>query len=455
MPNPIAAISTLFLTVALSISGFLAPISPATAAPEAPAGYDETLTTAITDIQQFWAGEFPRVYGEPYQPIPEGRIIAAAPGVAIPKCAGETQVYRDVVGNAFYCFGKNFIAFDNKKFFPDLYRDYGSVAVPLILAHEWGHAIQDRAGITDAPNIVLEQQADCFAGAWLGHVNTDGANGIELLPGDQDIALSALLSLRDATGSSGEDPDAHGSGFDRVAAFQDGFDNGATKCATYYDSPPENFEIPFINKNEKISGGEIQAGKVIPVAVDLLNSFYSQVMPDFKPLLLKRVFTFNSTGAKKQLPECGGQVLSRSEVENRFFYCIDDNYVAFDEPYAQYVYESFGDFGVMVLLANPWAVNVLIQQDFPGVTENTGEAVLRADCYTGGFAAAVWNESLKSKTIGGVVALSAGDLDEAVLALLDYSGTRSVGGLDVTFTRFRSFRNGFLNGYDNCQAGGS
>ena len=78
---------------------------------------------AITDIQQFWAGEFPRVYGEPYQPIPESRIIAAAPGVTIPQCAGETQVYRDVVGNAFYCFGKNFIAFDNKKFFPDTYRD--------------------------------------------------------------------------------------------------------------------------------------------------------------------------------------------------------------------------------------------------------------------------------------------------------------------------------------------
>ena len=115
MPNLTAAISTLFLTVVLSVCGLLAPISPATAAPEAPAGYDDTLMAAITDIQQFWAGEFPRVYGEPYQPIPESRIIAAAPGVTIPQCAGETQVYRDVVGNAFYCFGKNFIAFDNKK----------------------------------------------------------------------------------------------------------------------------------------------------------------------------------------------------------------------------------------------------------------------------------------------------------------------------------------------------
>jgi len=71
---------------------------------------------AITDIQQFWAGEFPRVYGEPYQPIPENRIIAAAPGVTIPQCAGETQVYRDVVGNAFYCFGKILSLLTTKSF---------------------------------------------------------------------------------------------------------------------------------------------------------------------------------------------------------------------------------------------------------------------------------------------------------------------------------------------------
>ena len=44
-----------------------------------------------------------------------------------------------------------------------------------------------------------------------------------------------MLLLRDAPGQSAADPSAHGSAFDRIGAFQDGFESGAEQCATYFE----------------------------------------------------------------------------------------------------------------------------------------------------------------------------------------------------------------------------
>ena len=38
------------------------------------------------------------------------------------------------------------------------------------MAHEYGHAIQARLGLDDQPTVVLEQQADCFAGSWIADI---------------------------------------------------------------------------------------------------------------------------------------------------------------------------------------------------------------------------------------------------------------------------------------------
>jgi hypothetical protein len=48
------------------------------------------------------------------------------------------------------------------------------------------------------------------------------------------------------------------------------------------------------------------------------------------------------------------------------------------------------------------------------------------------------------------VTLSPGDLDEAIIAYIDYSAARGVKDLDVTFVRLRAFREGFLEGYQAC-----
>ena len=75
-----------------------------------------------------------------------------------------------------------------------------------------------------ALTVTKELQADCFAGAWARHAQQD--KGFDVSSKDLDAALAGILDLRDTPGTSDIDPNAHGSGFDRVGAFQDGFDTG-------------------------------------------------------------------------------------------------------------------------------------------------------------------------------------------------------------------------------------
>src|SRR5262249_32694704 len=142
-------------------------------------------------------------------------------------------------------------------------------------------------------------------------------------PGSLDSALAAYLQrFRDAPGSSPQDASAHGDAFDRVGAFQDGYTSGADKCATYFDSPPLTTEEQFTNRSDAKSGGNLPADEVIPATVDLLNTFYSRVEPNYTPLTIDNVYKYDSTASTKQLPKCGGSVPARSRLKNRVFYCI-------------------------------------------------------------------------------------------------------------------------------------
>jgi len=424
-------------------------------APKRTDDYRETIENAIDDIQTFWSEEYDDLYGDEYEPIPEARIIAARPGVRLPKCQGTTLTYEDAQENAFYCYESNFIAYDDVNLFPRLHRDFGGLAVPLVMAHEWGHAIQDRAENDFQADVLKELQADCFAGAWVGHVAEGNATtDIAVRGGHLDLAMSAMLEFRDPVGTASDEQGAHGSGFDRVTSFQAGFSDGPAACVPYFDAPPTIVEIPFTSDDDLATGGNAPADKVIPIGVDLLNDFYSLVEPAYAPKTIDDVYSFDSTGDDDELPECGGDQQPRSIVKNRVFYCIDDGNFGFDEPYLQRIYDEIGDFGVLTLFSNPFATYVQTIQAFPGVSENADNAVLGADCYTGGFAKAMFDEQLSSDELSGVdelIVLSPGDLDESIQAFIDYTSSRGVANdLDVTFLRVRAFRDGFVNGYAKC-----
>src|SRR3954452_5979724 len=126
--------------------------------------YQKVLTAAIAELQAYWADEYPDLYGDRYQPIPRARIIAARPGVKIPACQGHRVRYVDVRGNAFYCLQSNFIAYDDVALMPRLAETFGTFSVALVLAHEWAHGMQQRAGDGDEQSVYLEQQCVSFVG---------------------------------------------------------------------------------------------------------------------------------------------------------------------------------------------------------------------------------------------------------------------------------------------------
>jgi predicted metalloprotease len=249
------------------------------------------------------------------------------------------------------------------------------------------------------------------------------------------------LTFRDAPGSSANDPSAHGSAFDRISAFQDGFESGPEECKPYLTKPPTIVQLPFQSKADAANKGNIPAAQVLPLTIDLLNEFYSQVVPRYRSLTTQDVESFDSS-KPSTIPKCGGSKLSVSQVKNRVFYCLDDKYIAFDEPFLQGIYDDIGDFGVASLFANAWATYV---QNLQGiVTDNSLPVVLQADCYTGGWTAAFYLGKLNGS-------MSPGDLDEFVQAFLTYSRARGVSAnVPITFARVLFFRQGFFSGYNSC-----
>jgi predicted metalloprotease len=164
-----------------------------------------------------------------YQPP----VISGGYGSAVdgPVCAGDPALE----GNAFYCPSGDFLAWDEPGLLVPIFLEVGDMAVAFILAHEWAHAIQQRAGFSYKFTIQAELQADCYAGAWAA--DAKGRGIVE--PGDLDEVIQGLFLARDIPGRPWFDEQAHGSGFQRVRAFNFGFDNGAAACNAYIVSGPE------------------------------------------------------------------------------------------------------------------------------------------------------------------------------------------------------------------------
>ncbi len=456
------AVVVTLATPALAAGASAPAARPSTAVAAAPnpnqGDYHKLLRATIADLQAYWAQEFPQVYGGTYTPV--GQFVAATSTTKIPDCQNRHETYqKDVKGNAFYCFGSNFITYDDQTLFPALATHFGNFAPALVLAHEWGHAIQDRAGIdrNNEPTILVELQADCFAGSWVQRIASGSSKTVKFAPGDLDAALAAYLTFRDAVGSSANDQQAHGDAFDRVNAFQTGYDGGATACKPFFDSPPPITEQQFTNQQEAASGGNLPEAQVLPATMDLLDAFYTQIAPGVPPLTLKEVVGFNGAGPTSRYPTCGSGRLTAAQVKNRIFYCLPDRYIGVDTTLAHDIYSNIGDFGVAVLVGDAYATYIQYQQHFPGVATNTPNAVFDADCSTGGWAGAI--EASASQ--GGVPApslhtslsLAPGDLDKVIQAFISYDSARKVSpSADFVFRRVEAFRRGFFDGYTSCAA---
>src|SRR4029453_15295074 len=152
--------------------------------------------------------------------------------------------------------------------------------VALVMAHEYGHAVQHRLGLTDQPSVFVELQADCFAGAWLGDAkagHSPAFNGVT--PAHIDSAPPGLLQLRDKPGTPATTEGAHGNAFDRIQALQDGVQNGATRCAEYSADNPPVTEVRCRREEEAPTGGNLPYDKAADTLVDDAAGYWARAYP--------------------------------------------------------------------------------------------------------------------------------------------------------------------------------
>ncbi|GAA3659388.1 KPN_02809 family neutral zinc metallopeptidase [Microbacterium marinilacus] len=130
----------------------------------------------------------------------------------------------------------------------------GSLAQLYVLAHEYGHHVQNLLGVfedhptgdtgPDSNGVRIELQADCFAGAWVAgmadQVDEDGNPYLESPTREQIAdALNAAAAVGDdhiqeqATGTVTPESWTHGSSEQRQRWFEAGREGGPNACDTF------------------------------------------------------------------------------------------------------------------------------------------------------------------------------------------------------------------------------
>jgi predicted metalloprotease len=390
---------------------------------------------AIADLEAYWGEHYPELYQSEFKPI-EGGYYAVYPSSGeLPPCATDPS---DISGNAFYCYTQDVVAWDAEGLLPDLSDKFGDFVIPVVMAHEFGHAIQGRSNFT-ARTVTKELQADCFAGAWSKHALDEKI--FEVNAAQLDSALAGVLDLRDSPGTSKLDPNAHGSGFDRVGAFQDGYDNGPEKCKDYRDDDPMVLALPFNDAEDEARGGNMGYDSVLNTVPYDLEDFWTQLFPQIRPgqqwVPLHGLEPFDPDNP----PDCGGQ----SAQGYALFYCLPDDYIGWDNKYAmRQVYRQGGDYAVATLLATQYGLAALERL---GNQSDEKTSTLRSDCLAGAYTSSV---ILHDRPQTSTYSISPGDLDEGIKALLVFRGDGDVERQGAGYERVRTFREGVLYGVDSC-----
>ena len=198
----------------------------------------------VADTEDTWSQLLPQL-GRPYQPpvlVLFEEVVASACGTA-----------SSAVG-PFYCplDGKVYL---DLSFFRELEGRFGApgdFAAAYVIAHEVGHHVQNQLGISSEVqaqrqqlsevegnqlSVRLELQADCFAGVWAHHAESQR----DLLEsGDVEEGLSAAAAIGDdrlqrrARGTVMPESFTHGSSEQRVSWFRRGLESGDPQtCDTF------------------------------------------------------------------------------------------------------------------------------------------------------------------------------------------------------------------------------
>ena len=409
---------------------------------------DQIARNALADLETFWQTAYPEFFGAEYTPLAGGYFSVDSvdldaslyPETGI-GCEGSPTAPEDVAGNAFYDPVCDVIAYD-RALLQELSDDYGRFLVPVVMAHEFGHAMQGRFGFAPSGRSILDEtQADCLAGAWTRWVADGQAPHLSLREPELDDVIRGFVLLRDDVGSDPDDVQAHGSLFDRVSGFYDGFDGGPAACRDEFGED-RLFTAAAFTPDDQLSQGNAPYDLILDWVGTTLPAFWEEAFPqafggEFRPPALE---AFDGDA-----PDCDG-------LDGRDLgYCAEDSTVYVDETeLAIPAYDEVGDFALTTALALPYALAV---RDQAGLSVDDGAATRSAVCLTGWYEAQWYADSFADLVQAQI---SPGDIDEAVQFLLQYGvDPRVFPDVDASgFELVGAFRSGFLFGAEACDLGG-
>ncbi|MGE2837038.1 neutral zinc metallopeptidase [Mycobacterium sp. SMC-4] len=400
---------------------------------------------AISDVERFWQTAYPETFGSQF--VPATAVISwDADGFDGQFCGGSTFALI----NAAYCYPDRTIGWDRGAMMPGLQRAFGDMGVVMVLAHEYGHAVSRQAGLTsdESATLVAEQQADCFAGAYLRWVAEDNSPRFALNTGDGlNTVLAAVVAFRDPVLHENDldvGVNEHGSAFERLSAFQFGFTDGPSACAVIdlREIAQRRGDLPLLLADD-------QTGE-LPVTEKTVHAVADAMTILFRP---------RTPPALRFTAEHGGCADARPSPPVSF--CPATNTVLVD-------LDGLHELGGQAHLpqADPLATGdnvaysvlvsrfmLALQHERGGVALDTAGAALRTACLTG---VATAKMTAELHTPGGdTVVLTAGDVDEAVSGLLTNGlAAGDVNGESVPsgFSRIDAFRVGVLGDADRCFA---
>jgi predicted metalloprotease len=402
---------------------------------------DKLATLGVNDVAAFWEQNYSEAFDGSFTAV-EDLVSYNSESPSSPEiCGGET--YDNP--NALFCPPDHLIAWDRGVLIPIGQQFFGDTSIAALLAHEYGHAVQDMAQIVDedTSTLVSEQQADCLAGTYIRWVAEGKSPRFELSTGDGlNHVLAGVLTLRDPTYIADDAPyleQGHGTALDRISAFQMGFTSGASECGKIdMDEVTERRgDLPLTLPSD--GAGDSSSGDV-EVTEDVVTSLVGVLGEVFQPSDAPKL-SFDA-------PEC-----SDAQPSPPASYCPESNTIfvdigALSEMGAPADREDYsllqGDNSALSVVTSRYALAV---QHERGQPLDTAAAALRTACLTGVAQSAM----AEDKSLALV--LTAGDLDEAVAGLLTNGLVASnVDGETVPagFTRIVAFRSGLGGDKDLC-----
>jgi len=200
-------------------------------------------------VQNYWGQAYPQQQGQEYQPI------------QTVKYSGQTQSACGVASSQmgpFYCPNDRLVYIDTG-FIQDMLEGQlgakgGPFALAYVIAHEYGHHIEDQLGLLGkirtqqgpkSDSVRIELMADCLGGMWAKDAQqTTDANGQPII---EDLTQEDIARAIDAAQAVGDDriqkqssgrvnPEAwtHGSSEQRVHWFNVGLKEGSLEaCNTF------------------------------------------------------------------------------------------------------------------------------------------------------------------------------------------------------------------------------